>query len=241
MTLQLKNGLVFDTGPLIGMTMNNLTWVLEKLKNHYPGNFYITPGVKYELIDRPLQTHKYKFESIRMLPYLANDTITLLTNEKILNLAEEILELSNNTFFSKGHPIKIVHQGEAEAAAACIIYKCKTLVIDERTMRYLIEAPTKIKQRLQRKLHSKIKIDHKKLNELKGMLKEIQPIRSTELLVVAYEKGMLDYYERSNIDGRPEAEFKKSILEGVLWALKLSGCAIYDKEIDIMLKDSIQK
>jgi hypothetical protein len=241
MTLQLKSGIVFDTGPLISMTMNSLTWVLEKLKAHYSGKFYITPGVKFELIDRPLKTRKYKFESIRVMPYIANGTLTLLTDTRVLEKAEEILELSNSTYYAKGQPVKIVHQGEAEAVAACIIYGCKTLVIDERTTRYLIEAPTKIKQRLQRKLHTKVKIDHKKLSLLKAMLKEIQPIRSTELLVIAYEKGMLDYYQSANIEHRPVPEFKREILEGILWALKLSGCAIVDKEIDIILRDSVYK
>ena len=53
--------LVFDAGPIITLTMNNLLWLLNPLKNNFKGEFYLSAAVKEELIDRPLQTKKYKF------------------------------------------------------------------------------------------------------------------------------------------------------------------------------------
>ena len=54
--------LVFDAGPIITLTMNNLLWLLEQLKSQFNGEFFICPAVRRELVDKPLQTKKYKFQ-----------------------------------------------------------------------------------------------------------------------------------------------------------------------------------
>lgn len=234
MTLYPENGLVFDAGPIIGMTLSGTLWVLEALKKEYKGNFIITPAVKKEIVDQPLSTKKYKFESVRVLPYIANNTLKLIDNEEITKKTKEIQDLANSCFSSQGKDITILHAGETECIAACIVLGAKTLVLDERTTRYLIEAPHKIKRRLEKKLHKKVHTDDSKLNILKKMTREIQPIRSTELLTIAFEKNLLTFYEYSNVFKEPN--FKKIILEGVLWALKSNGCAIFDTEIDEILK-----
>lgn len=234
MNLDENKGIVFDTGPIISLTLNGILWILESLKQKYPSNFYITPTIKWELIDQPLQTKKYKFESIRIMPYIANGTLMIVNNPQITEKTEEILALANRTFSSKGQYIKIVHRGEIEGIAACLSLGAKTFVVDERTTRYLIEAPEKIHDRLQRKLHQKIDIDKSKLKLLGEMLKEVQPIRSTELITIAFEKGLLNFFQYSNIN--KTENFKKTLLEGMLWALKLSGCAIQEEEINEIMK-----
>lgn len=235
MTLYEKNAIVFDAGPIISFTLSGMLWILEKLKEEYQGKFVITSTVKKEIIDKPLSTVKYKFESIRIMPYLANGTLSIVENEDISKKADEIEHIANSIFFTnKDSNIKIVHRGEVEAIAACIIMEAKTLVIDERTTRYLIEAPEKIKRRLEKKIKKKINIDKSKLTKLSKMLKEIQPIRSTELVTVAFEKNYFNFFEYSNIE--KISNFKKNVLEGALWALKSNGCAILDKEIHTIIK-----
>ena len=61
--------LVFDSGPIISLTTNNLLWILEPLKNKFKGRFVITEGVRKELIDKPLTTKKFKFEALHCLLY----------------------------------------------------------------------------------------------------------------------------------------------------------------------------
>jgi hypothetical protein len=112
LSLSEKKGIVFDAGPIISLTINGSIWILERLKQHYKGDFFITPGVKYEIIDRPLETKKYKFESIRVMPYLANGTLSLVNSPEITKKTEEIAALANTTFYAKGHPIQIVQKGE---------------------------------------------------------------------------------------------------------------------------------
>ena len=234
MSLDKSKGIVFDAGPFISMTLSGSLWVLEALKKKYSGNFYITPAVKREIIDQPLTTKKYKFESIRVMPYLANGTVTLVDTDEIIKKRDEIQEIANSIFSVSGKSIKILHDGETEAIAACLILGAKTIVIDERTTRYLIEAPNKIKRRLERKLHKKIDVDNDKLKFLSKEFKEIIPLRSTELLTVAFEMGMFKFYEYSNVNKLNN--FDKTVLEGILWALKLNGCAILDTEINEILK-----
>ena len=59
--------IVFDSGPIISLAMKNLLWTLEPLKKEFGGEFYIPYGVKKELIDKPLQGKKYKFEALQVL------------------------------------------------------------------------------------------------------------------------------------------------------------------------------
>ncbi len=234
MILNKENGLVFDAGPIISLTLSGILWVLEALKKEYKGKFYITSAVKKEIIGQPLKTKKYKFESVRVMPYLANGTLTLLENEEIRTKTIEIQNLANSCFYANKKPIKILHDGETESIAACLILEAKTLVIDERTTRYLIEAPNKIKRRLEKKLHTKIEEDTLKLKKLHSLIGDIQPIRSTELITIAFEKNLLKFFEYSNIEHLHN--FRKTILEGALWALKSNGCAILDEEIDEIIK-----
>lgn len=229
MTLYPDRGIVFDAGPIISMTMSGTLDILEELRKIYPGKFVIPRGVKFEIVDKPMRTRKYKFESIRVMPYIAKGVLEVVESQEIADKAKEILEISNSIFSARGKDIQIVHMGEAEAIALCLIKQMKTLVIDERTTRYLIEAPEKIKKKLMRKLHTKVYVDKDKLKQLNNQIKEIQPIRSTELLTIAYKKNLLKQYEYSNILKKPN--FHEDILEGILWALKLNGCAILDQEI----------
>jgi hypothetical protein len=221
------------------MTMSGTLDILEELRKQYPGKFVMPKGVKSEVIDRPMKTHKYKFESIRVMPYIAKGVIEVIDTPEISEKAEEILSIANTIYYARGKPIEIVHLGEAEAIAVCLIHQMKTLVIDERTTRYLIEAPQRILNRLERKLHTRVKVDKEQLKNLNAQIKDIQPIRSIELLTIAFKKGLLKNYEYSNILKKPD--FKADILEGILWALKLNGCAVLEEEIVEIQKLALPK
>jgi len=112
--------IVFDTGPIISLTLNNLNWLIEPLKEKYGGEFFITPAVYGELIERPLSTKKYKFEALQNLPYLIKG---IIKNDarKIINIkANELINLANKCFRAQDNYIQIVHIGEMEALACAI-------------------------------------------------------------------------------------------------------------------------
>lgn len=227
--------LVFDAGPIISLAVNNLLWILEPMKEQFKGDFLITPAVRFELIDRPIKTKKFKFEAMQVLEQLNIGNLQLTTDRKIKEIANKIYETANQVFMAKGQYLQLVHQGELESIAACIYHDSDALVIDERTTRALIENPLYLAKHMEKRLHTKITINKKNLAKIKEMTKHIRMIRSTEFTLVAYELGLLDKYKASI--PRPE----QNLLDAVLWGLKLNGCAISKEEIDRLIRAELSR
>ena len=218
--------LIFDSGPIISLSMNNLLWVLKELKKSYDGKFYITMNVKKEIIDNPLNSKKFKFEALQVMKQQEDGVIELFNKLSIKQKVDELLDIANNLYFAHGKNINIVQFAEMEVLSAAIMTGADAIVVDERTTRLLVENTEKLRKILQRKLHTDIKIDRNRLIKLRNLVKNIRVIRSVELVLIAYEKGLLDKYI-PNIDNP-----KKNLLDGLLWALKLNGCSISDVEIN---------
>lgn len=222
--------MVFDTGPIITLSLNNLLWILEPLKKRSQGKFLIPDAVKIELIDRPMKTKKFKFEAMRTAQYIKNKTLEIKGGKEIEGITTELLELANHCFKAKGQWIKLVHYAEIEALALAIKYKAKVIIIDERTTKQLMENPQKLQERFSRKLHTKIYLNKKYLQRFLKLTKGIKTLRSVELVTVAYEMGLLDKY----LADIPKA--RENLLDSVLWGVKLSGCAVSNREIEQIIK-----
>jgi len=222
--------IVFDAGPVISLTTNNLLWVLERLKREFDGEFYIPPAVKYELIERPLSSKKFKFEALQVMSNVKKDTLKIIDTPQIKLLAEELLQLANHTFKIKGNWLTIVHYAEMEVLATAIIMNTSATVIDERTTKLLIEAPQELVKVFEGMFGSRVYIDQKNFDKVKNWVKNIKVIRSVELLMVAFEKGILNDYI---IDGK---EPKKTLVDSLLWGVKLHGCAISRREIEELVR-----
>ena len=227
--------LLFDTGPIISLTLNNLLWIIEPLKKQFKGEFYITPAVYEELINKPLSTKKYKFEALQILPYITKGVIKVMTNDHIKLLTRELLDKINTTFKANGNWITVVHEGEMEVVAAALHSDSKNIVVDERTTRKLIEDPDGIARTLSRKLHTKIQVDEGKMGYIKKELGDLKVLRSTELAITAYKIGLLDRYMLED-EKKIIKDLDKAILEGVLWGIKLNGCSIRREEIYKIIK-----
>jgi hypothetical protein len=135
--------------------------------------------------------------------------------------ADKIMSESNNALSSEGRPIHLIERGEAECLALSELLNEKNIenavVIDERTARMLCEDPEKLRRLMEEKLRVKIAINKEKLRNLE----KIKVIRSTELMFMAYKKGIIDIAD-------------KRVLEAILFALKFGGCSISEKEIKTM-------
>lgn len=218
--------LVFDAGPIISLATNNLLWILEPLKKEFGGKFCITEAVKHELVDRPLETKKFKFEAIQVERLVESGLLEIVKNQFIAENTPRLLGTSNEIFKAYNNYIKIVHFAEMSVLAAAISLSSDAVALDEKTTRFLIENPRAIVEILKKTLHTPISINENNLKEFKNIVKDIKAIRSIELVAVAYEHGLLDGY----ITQIPQA--RKSLLEGVLWGLKLNGCAVSEDEIE---------
>ena len=77
------------------------------------------------------------------------------------------------------------------------------------------EKPENLKDLLTKKLSTSVKIEKKDFKYFRGF----RFIRSTELMYVAWKKGLI------------EVKDGKTVLDALLYALKFKGCAISEDEI----------
>jgi len=226
----MTDSIIFDSGPLISLSTNNLLWILGHLKKKFKGEFFITNAVKRECVNRPLETKKFKFEALQLLRQIEKENLKIY-DEDFHDEILKYLDIVNNVFFGHDNPIKIVHYAEMEVLITALKTGSNNVVIDERTTRLLIENPMKIKDRLEKKLHTKIDVDKDNLDILKKKFGNMKVLRSTELVIIAYELGLLNGYVIKEVKNSRE-----ELLEGVLWGLKLKGCSIREDEISEMVK-----
>ena len=219
------NYLVFDTSSLISISTNNLLNILEELSKKFHGDFLIAKSVKKEVIDNPITSKKFKFEAIQLSNLIDKGVIKLYKNLNLQNKTNNTLEIINNLFYTEESPIRVVDEAEVEslilASSLNAVY-----IVDERTLRLVVENPKNLINLLERKLHRKVKINGKNLKLFKELVSNVKIIRSSELMTVAFEQGLFDNYKAD----------KKEVLDGLLWGLRLRGCAISTNEINDTLK-----
>ena len=219
--------LFFDAGPIISLVMSRLIWILPKLKEHFGGKFYITPAVKYELIDRPLNAKRFKFEALQVLKLISDGVLEVYDNVSKQRV-KELDNLANSTFRIRNKAMDIIQEGELEAVAAALDSKAAAIVMDERTLRLFIENNKEMKTLLKYRFHSKIEVNQEKAAAFSKKLKGVSIIRSIELVSAAYKLGLLDGYIPKMHQGR------NLLVDSVLWAVKSNGCAVTEHEIEEM-------
>ena len=227
--------LVFDTGPLISLTVNNLLSTLERLKEHYSGRFVIPESVKDELVDEPLRTKKFMFEAMQVQRLISTGVLEVVDDSDTKELTLELLRLANNSFAAKGKAIQIVQYGEMASIAAAKLLDAEVLVMDERITRELVEHPKHLADLMEKRLHTTVTVNDQNVLLLQQYISKTKILRSVELVTVAFEFGLLDRYIAA---GEEQAipEVRKKLLESVLWGLKMNGCAVSGKEIEQMLQ-----
>ena len=225
----MEGAIIFDASTLISLSMNGLLGELRKLKEIFKGKFIITEEVKYEVIDRPINVKKFELEALRVKELLDNKIIEMpeslgINSEEIKSEKEKIMNVANKMFVGNQGEVKLIHSGEASCLALSRILLDKkiphVIAIDERTTRMLSEKPEKLRELLEKKMHTKIKLAKSNFKYFRGF----RFIRSSELMYVAWKKGLL------------EIKNGKKVLEAVLWAVKFKGCAISEEDINEIIR-----
>jgi len=212
----------FDSSTLISMAISCALPIFEKLKDCFEGDFYITDSVYRETIDRALQSVRFRYEGYRILKLLEKGVLKQYSEKNIRPKVQNEMNLLNRIFYVYNKPLKIVQIGEVSAIVASLYEKNTWLAIDERTARMLIENLDGLKSWLDDKFHTNIKVNNSAASDWKEHSERLPVcIRSAELAVAAWEAGLLE-----NLDQ----------LYGLLWALKFSGCAITESEINNYIK-----
>ncbi len=218
-----EKAIIFDASTIISFSMNGLLRELRELKKIFKGKFLITEKVKFEAIDKPMTIDRFRLEAIKIRGMLEDKTFELPTSfgvkhSDILKKTEDYMSSANSVFTGEKGEIHLIELGEASCLALSEILTQKgipnIIAVDERTTRSLCETPRELKNFLEKKLHTRINVDTEKIN----LFKNFKFIRSTELIYVAYKRGLL---ELKNHD----------TLNALLYAMKYKGCAISRDEI----------
>lgn len=221
---------IFDAGPIISLTTTNILWILEELKKNFNGSFSMPLGVKHELVDRPLETRRFKFEALQVQSLIERGVINVITDSVVQQKAQQLLNLANSILSAHGQNIKIVQVGEMETLAAALLFKADAIVIDERITRTLLENPKGLQLLMEKRLHMQLKLNERALSEFEEQTRQITIIRSIELVTIAYERGLLDKF----VVKLPNA--RRELLESILWGVKMNGCSVTEDEIDTIVK-----
>jgi hypothetical protein len=220
--------IIFDSGVIINFAMNGLLEEFEELREKFDGKFIITKEVSTEIIDKPMSIKRFKLEALKIKKLIDEKILEMpsaigIEDKEISKKTIEIENKANNIFFGRGNAIQLIHSGEASCMAlGALLDERKienVLSVDERTTRMLGEKPENLSILLNKKMHTEIQVK----NENLAFFGKFKFIRSTELMYVAYKKGII---KLKNHD----------VLDAVLYALKLNGCSISDEEIQEMEK-----
>lgn len=215
-----------DSSSLISLGDSCLDNVLYFLHKRFGIRFVIPPEVEYEVITRPLSNglFQYYFSSLKMKKAL-KDKVLVKAAKSERPLTQKILETANHLFFMKGRPLRLIHAGEAGMIALAQELGVSTILIDERTTRMLIENPISLKKHLEKEFSVHIMVNKRNLDRFSELTEDMSVIRSSELLILAYENGFLEGFTN-----------RKKALEAGLYKIKFSGCSVGFKEIKEFLK-----
>jgi hypothetical protein len=222
-----QKAIIFDSSTLINFAINGLLQELRELKKLFNGRFLITKEVVGEIIDKPMKIKRFELEALKLKELITDNVLEMpsslgINESKISKITNEIMNISNNTFFGQGNAMHIIDVGEASCLALSKLLDEKGIrnivSVDERTIRLLCEKPENLLTIFQKKLHTDITAKKENFK----FFKEFKFIRSTELIFIAYKRGLIKLKNHGNV------------LDALLYAMKLNGCSISDEEISEM-------
>ncbi|VVB65754.1 Uncharacterised protein [Candidatus Gugararchaeum adminiculabundum] len=216
------DSLVCDSSSLISLAESCFVKVFYMLADHSKGRFLLPSGVEYECISYPLQSKNHALSAVRLKRAVNDGKFSVVDTGQLQHLTDEIRNAGNSVFLLRGHPLKIIQQGECEMLALAHAAGLRYCLIDERTTRMLVEDPKGVKEHLAAEFHTRIDLDHRALFTFQQYTKGIAFIRSCELVARAYELGYFENY----------GEIKNSAFEAAMNKVKISGCSIMSQEVD---------
>ena len=228
-----SKAILVDAGPIITLALSQLLWVLKPLKEKTGVTLYITPAVYTELVEKPQTIKRFQFEALHVQKLIREGILTLYEKRISKQTTDKLTRLANNSFMIKEGPLEILQAGELETLALSIDTK-SPMLMDERTLRLLIEKPAGMKQLLEGRKRKKVKKNPEKLKEFQTLVGRPGIIRSIELVAVAFEMGLLDDYLPPNQD---KVAGQKALLRAVLWNTKYHGASVIDHEIDELMQE----
>ena len=212
---------VCDSSSLISLSQTCTANVVEFLRKKTGVRFVAPPSVYAESVAKPSGITKFAASALRIKRLFGQKSISIDGADIALD-TQRILEAGNRLFSVGGRPLELLHLGESECLALAKKTPGARLLVDEKTLRMLLEAPDKMQAILQTEYRERLAADPARMRAWKSLCADIPLIRSTEVLSVAYEKG---YYNDYGTDA-------SAAWQAGLAALKNAGCSVTFKEMD---------
>ncbi|MFH0971345.1 MAG: hypothetical protein V1835_02145 [Candidatus Micrarchaeota archaeon] len=211
---------VLDSSALISLSESCVVSVLRHLKEKSKARFAAPESVFVESVERPAKTRQHGFSAVRIKKLFSEGIVEKITASQ--EKTRDILNTANNLFFVGNVALELIQVGEAECAAVIGDNPDMCMIIDEKTLRLLIESPNKLRAVLEGEYGEKIKIDGKMLEKWQHMTRGIKVLRSVEVLGVAVEKG---YF-------RSFGEDENLAYHSAVFALRGFGCSLTNSELN---------
>ena len=211
-----------DSSALISLADTCLLQALMELKQHLGGDFLMTESVRDECITTPLRTKSHTLPATRLQLALNEGILRIADSEGLRSATQDVIWTANNIFFADSRPVSILHKGEAETLALAISLGLKNVMMDERNARLMVEDPELLGAHMEEELGISLHRNEKYLERFKQMTAPLNIFRSSELLVIAYEKGNFRRFK----------DLEKQAIEAALYGVKFAGCSISFDEIE---------
>ncbi len=218
---------ICDSGVLISLTAGCLDSMLYFFSERHDVRFIIPPSVEYETVTRPLYNglRKHLFSAVRIKDAI-DDGVVEVIDAKVADETRRIMGHANTLFYVKGKALRLIHYGESEMLALALATGVDNILVDERTTRMLIEAPFRLKEHMESEFGVNVMINKGSYRELSSRISQLKALRSSELVMLAYENGYFKSFSR----------LQREALEAALYKMKYSGCSISFDEITGYLK-----
>jgi len=216
--------LVCDASALISLTDSCFVGALYFLKKKYRGSFLIPPSVERECVTNPMRLRAHALHALR-IRLAINDRIITVAEHGDERLASQVRYLANSLFNVDGAPLRLLHEGESDVLSLAFGAGVQNILMDERTTRMLCEDAEALRAHLEAELRRPVQIDEENLSEFLRMVRGMRFFRSSELLLLAAERGFFRDYR----------ELEEDAIEAALYRLKYAGCAVGFSEIDFYL------
>jgi hypothetical protein len=220
--------LAVDSSAIISLSTNCLLWTLNKLKEITGVHLVIPERVRYETVDKAIDTPRFKLEGTRVMRNIANRTFEVVKDDALMTAGQQICDIANQCYSTNSGPIKIMHPGDGEVITLAKRAEGGGLITDERIMRTFLEDPEALRNILSSRLHTRVEFNQKAYKEVMHGLPELFVLRSADIIAIAYKKGVFDDFLRPI----SEPETKRAFVSGMMWGLKLSGCSLSNEEVE---------
>ena len=209
--------LAVDSSSLISLSESCVVSVFRHLLGR--ARFVAPESVYQESVDTPSRIKQHGFSALRIKRLFFEGAVGKVAAD--LQRTREILQLANSTMLVDGKPLELIQIGEAECLALVLSGKADALIIDEKTLRLLIENPEKLMGILKTEYEGKVVLEEKSLQKWQQLTRGIKIIRSAELLAVAGKNGYFGFFGDDEV----------LALRAAVFALKGYGCSLTKDEL----------